>query len=230
MSATILCYCALGRTRSKRCVQSNRQTHFSAALLVLALVKTCLTNISTLSEYLYVKIWWQITMLMYPFTWSKLKHQTRELKKICSFLKHNSMNNSDLITLSDNTPLNKKWNPNFASFFFFFFNFDLENRLKEMATARIGLAPWFHNKVIDPLLQILRRFSLKLFSFLRFLLSYSLWDGILTVTEYKYVLRLCLITRGYLSVFNCYFAFLVLDLTDLFGITHCIPGRNSSEI
>ncbi|KAF5479355.1 hypothetical protein F2P56_000187 [Juglans regia] len=26
-----------------------------------------------------------------------------------------------------------------------------------MATARIGLAPWFHNKVIDPLFQILRR-------------------------------------------------------------------------
>ncbi|KAG6659142.1 hypothetical protein CIPAW_03G012600 [Carya illinoinensis] len=26
-----------------------------------------------------------------------------------------------------------------------------------MATSRIGLAPWFHNKVIDPLLQILRR-------------------------------------------------------------------------
>lgn len=33
---------------------------------------------------------------------------------------------------------------------------------KEIVMARVGFGPWFHKKIVDPLQQILRRFSLSL--------------------------------------------------------------------
>jgi hypothetical protein len=43
--------------------------------------------------------------------------------------------------------------------------------------ASIGLGPWFHKKIVDPLIQILRRYSQKILS-LRYFFLFFVCGGV----------------------------------------------------
>jgi hypothetical protein len=85
--------------------------------------------------------------------------------------------------------------------------------------ASTGLGPWFHKKIVDPLLQILRRYFLSLsLSLKRFCLCFIsscflfVGAGLLGVIESTFggiLLGLCFITHGYRSLIG-YYAFPML--------------------
>lgn len=89
---------------------------------------------------------------------------------------------------------------------------------KEMAMASNGLGPWFHKKIVDPLIQILRRYSQKILSLPYFFLFFVCGCGLLGVIELKFggiLLGLCSITHWCRSLIVI-MRFPCLDFGDLF--------------
>lgn len=106
-----------------------------------------------------------------------------------------------------------------------------------MAMASIGLGPWFHKKIVDPLLQILRRYSLSI-SLKRFCLCFIsscflfVGAGLLGVIESTFggiLLGLCFITHCYRSLIGI-MRFPCLDFGQLFVNKHWVLDWNSLEI
>lgn len=65
--------------------------------------------------------------------------------------------------------------------------------------ASIGLGPWFHKKIVDPLIQILRRYSQKILFLPYFFLFFVCGCGLLGVIE----LKLGGILLGLCSIAHC---------------------------
>lgn len=82
---------------------------------------------------------------------------------------------------------------------------------KEMPMASNGLGPWFHKKIVDPLIQILRRYSQKIV-FALFLFVFCLWVWVIGCNwiEIWWDLIGFVLNYSLMSVFNCYYAFPML--------------------